>query len=56
MFICTVIAAELVDADNIHDIAFPDPSSNFNVSSSILIPASYIHERSMITGNLYAPI
>ena len=56
MFICTVIAVELADTDNISDTTFPDPNSNFNISSSILIPASYIHERSMITGKLYAPI
>ena len=56
MFICVVIAVELVDADNISDTTFPDPNSNFDISSSIFIPESYIHERSMITGKLYAPI
>lgn len=54
MIICTVIAAELVDADNISDITFPDPNIDFNTDNSIFIPASYIHERSMTTGKLYA--
>ena len=54
MFICTVIAVELVDANNITNITFPDPDSNFNTNSSIFIPASYIQERSNITGKLYA--
>ena len=56
MIICTVIAAELVDADNISDITFPDPNIDFNTDNSIFIPASYIHERSMTTGKLYAQI
>ena len=54
MIICTVIAAELVDTDNISDITFPDPNIDFNTDNSIFIPASYIHERSMTTGKLYA--
>ena len=56
MIICTVIAAELVDADNISDITFPDPNIDFNTDNSIFIPTSYIHERSMTTGKLYALI
>ena len=47
-----VIAAELVDGDNISNITFPDPNSNFNMNSSIFIPASYIQERSVTTGKL----
>ena len=47
-----VIVAELVDANNISDITFPDPNSNISVNNSISIPASYIQQRSMTTGKL----
>ena len=56
MIICIVIAAELVDSNNISDITFPDPNIDFNTGNSIFIPASYIQERSMTTGKLYALI
>ena len=51
--LCVVIAAQLVDVDNISNVTFPDPNSNFNMNSSIFIPASYIQERSMTTGKLF---
>ena len=46
------ISAELVDADDISNVTFPDPNSNVNIDSSIFIPASYIQERSITTGKL----
>ena len=48
---CIVIVAELVDANNINDVTFPDPNSNVSLNSSIFIPASYIKQRAMTTGN-----
>ena len=51
-FACIVIVAELVDANNINDITFPDPNSNVSINNSILIPASYIQQRAMTTGKL----
>ena len=50
-----VIVAELVNANNINDITFPDPNSNITINSSILIPASYIQQRAMTTGKLFLP-
>ena len=51
--LCVAIDAQLVDADNISNVTFPDPNSNFSMDSSIFIPASYIQERSMTTGKLF---
>ena len=51
--LCVAIAAQLVDANNISDVTFPDPNSNFSMNSSIFIPASYIQDRSMTTGKLF---
>ena len=52
----TVITVELVEANDIKDITFPNPNSNSTISTnnSIFIPASYIQERSETTGKLYA--
>ena len=52
-YLYVAIAAQLVDADNISNVTFPDPNSNFSMNSSIFIPASYIEERSMTTGKLF---
>ena len=49
-YLHAAISAELVDADNISNVTFPDPNSNFNMNNSIFIPASYIQERSITTG------
>ena len=51
------IDAQSVDADNINNVTFPNPNSNFSVNSasSIFIPESYIQERSMTTGKLFIP-
>ena len=46
--------AEVQSADNVSDVTFPDPTIDFNTNNSIFIPASYIQERSMTTGKLYA--
>ena len=51
-----VIVAELVYANNTSDITFPAPNSNFGINSSISIPASYIQQRSMITGKLFSNV
>ena len=48
-----VIVAELVDANNISDVFFSAPNSSFSINNSIFIPASYIQQRSMITGKLF---
>ena len=47
------IVAELVDVSNISSVTFPDPNSNSNLDlkNSIFIPASYIKQRSIVTGN-----
>ena len=47
-----VISAELVDADNISNITFPEPNSGYNLNNSIFIPASYIQEQFMTTGRI----
>ena len=47
-----VIVAELVDANNVNDITFPDPNSNVSINNSISIPASYIQQQAMTTGKL----
>ena len=54
-FSCIVIVAELVDANNINDVTFPDANSNVSLNSSIVIPASYIQQRAMTTGKLFFP-
>ena len=46
------IVAELVDANSVRNVNFPGLDSNLNLSSSIFIPASYIQQRSDITGKL----
>ena len=45
------MTAELVDTYSIRDVTFPGSNSNLNLNSSIFIPASYIQQRSGITGN-----
>ena len=47
------IDAQLVDADNISNVTFPNPNSNLSMKSSIFIPADYIQERSMTTSKLF---
>ena len=47
-----VIVAELADPNNITDVNFPDPNSDLSLDNSLLIPASYIQQRSNETGNL----
>jgi len=44
------IVAELIDVNNVSDVTFPDPKSNFSFINSIFIPASYIKQRSIATG------
>ena len=53
MSIYIVIVAELVNANNISNVTFPDPNSNISLNSSIFIPASYIQQRAMTTGRLF---
>lgn len=50
---CIEIVAELVDARNISNVAFPNPNSNLTSDNSILIPASYIKQQSYATGKFY---
>ena len=45
-----VISAELVDANSITDVIFPNPNSSFDVNNLIFIPESFIQHRSMTTG------
>ena len=52
LFLYVVIVAESVDPNNIADVNFPDPNSNLSLNNSLLIPASYIQQRSNETGNL----
>ena len=52
MIFYLVIVAELVDANNISDVTFPDPNNNFGINSSIFIPESYIRQRSITMGKL----
>ena len=51
LFLYVVISAELVAADNISNITFPEPNSGYNLNS-IFIPANYIQERAMTTGRI----
>ena len=50
MCIYVEIDAQLVDADNISNVTFPDPNS---MNNSIFIPADYIQERSLTTSMLF---
>ena len=52
LFLYVVISAELVAADNISNITFPESNSGYNLNNSIFIPANYIQERSMTTGRV----
>ena len=50
--LCLVIVAESVNAANTSSVTFPDPSSNFSANTSIFIPARFIQQRSIITGDI----
>lgn len=47
-----VIVTELVDANNIINVTFPEPNSDFSVDSSIFIPGSYIQQQSITASKL----